>query len=311
MATAAFTTVESRVDQQLTNTIWADEIKDNINQLGGAHRQLLVNGGFEYWQRGAGSFTAPDAYGADRWQNNLNILDVITVTKETSIVDGASVAALKTIAGNLGASPYSIRQTIEDYAQLKGKTVSFSVRVQQNVASSVSLKLDDGVGSTTGSTVATTGSYVTLTVTHTLNASATRLFCDVVIVRNTTTYLDNAMLVVGPAPAPYRPLHPQEELARCQRYYEVHGGVNGVMTMAGYNAAGAASQAYIPYAVPKGGTPTVTKNGTWGVVNCGQPTIAGAYANGYSLQVAVTALGSYSVSCNSSDDNTTSEWNPP
>lgn len=310
MATAVFTTVEARVNQQLTNAIWKDELQDNINALAGSHRNLFVNGGFEPigWQRGVGPFTTNNAYTADRWQMVINT-GSMTVTQETSVVDSASAAALKVVATAAGDS---IQQRIEGVVELRGREISVSLRFQQSVSNANTLLvLRSNAGSfASAAAAATTGAYQTVTVTGTVPSGATSL--DVVMQMGAagTYYLDNAMLVIGPAPAPYRPLHPQEELARCQRYHEVMGGVNTSVGVLGYGAAGTNCGNYIPFKVQKGGTPTVTKNGTWAVLNCSQPAALNISPDGFSLVATVTALGAYSFNCNSSDDTITASWEP-
>lgn len=311
MATATFTTVVARaIGDPLTQPIWQDQIQDNVNQLAGSHRQLLVNGGFEpqCWQRGAGPFTANGAYTADRWLLTI-ASGTATVTQETSIVDTGSGASLKIVT--VGTVNQNISQKIEDLAQLRGRTISLSVRVRQSVASAVIARISAAGGSADAATSATTGAFVTLSVSMAVGAAdAGPLQIQFIFSAAGTFYLDNAMLVIGPAPAPYQPLHPQEDLARCERYYEVHGGITGAFIVIGYGAAGANNGNYISFHTKKGGLPTVTKNGTWSVTNCGQPATSFIDTNGYAISATVTALGSYNFSCNSSDDNTVSEYNP-
>jgi len=280
-----------------------NNIATDINELiGRSGQNLLTNGGFEVWQRGAGGFTT-SVYTADRW-----FASVIagTVTKETTTVDG-SVAALKVAA--TGAC--RVEQKLEDFTQLRGKTLSFSVRVRQGVANNVRIGLsEDGASYTYSATSATTGSFVTLTVTKAISAGAAAIWAAIEVAATDTAYADNAMLVIGPNPTDYVPLHPQEDLARCQRYYEVHGGVNPAMNILAYDAAGAVSGNMIMFHTQKAGTPTMTKNGTWAVTNCGQPGASVPNVNGYVLFATVTALGHYTFNANSTDDSITAEFNP-
>lgn len=306
MATAVFTEVVARVDQQLTNAIYEDQIRSNINQLAGAHRNLLTNGGFEVWQRGAGGFTADLAYTADRWQLDIEV-GTATVTQETSVVD-ASSSSLKLVTAG-GASSALIVQKIEDVKQLRGRTISFSARIQQSVASQAVLRITDSAGSTNGSAVATTGSFVTLTVSRAIGASeAGPLTVSIAVGAAGTYYYDNAMLVIGPAPAPYQPLHPQEDLARCQRYYELC-----TAELLAYMSAGAIAGYGVPFATTKYTTPTLTKNGTWAVTNCNQPSVtqrSGGEVRGFTAFATATALGQMSFNSNSTDDTISSECNP-
>lgn len=308
MATAVFTTVEARVDQQLTNAIWADEVKDNVNQLAGSHRNLLTNGGFELWQRGAGGFTATSAYTADRWQLS-GTSGTITVTQETSIVDSASAASLKAVTVGSPVS-WFVAQVVEGYQQLRGRTLSVSIRMRQSVASACSVGIYDGVGSTISSTSATTGSYVTYTVSRTIDAAATSVSVQVGFTSAATFYLDNAMLVIGPAPAPYQPLHPADELHRCQRYYEVIGGVSGALIMRGNGGAGIQEVSTVYYKATKAVVPTLTKGGTWAVTNCGQPTFNNPSVDSCNMAVTPTAGGLYDATPNSADDVLQIEANP-
>jgi hypothetical protein len=309
MATATFTTVVSRaIGDPLTQPIWTDQLQDNLNQLGGSHRNQLTNGGFDIWQRGAGPFTT-SVYTADRWLVFLGGGDTLTVTQETSVVDTPSPASLKAVY-TFGGGSTSISQRVEQHASLKGKTVSVSMRVQQGTASGVTLQLNDGVGTTSAATSTTTGSYVTLTATRTLSASATLLLVTVSLTASGTYYFDNAMLVIGPAPAPYQPLHPQEDLVRCQRYYEVLGVATSTIYCQGYQAAGQDAGFTLFWKVTKGGTPTITKNGTWLVTNCAQPVIGAPSVGSCYMVATVTALGNYAFSPNSTDDTVTAEYNP-
>lgn len=308
MADATFTTVVARVDQQLTNAIWEDQIRDNVNQLAGSHRNQFVNGGLEFWQRGAGPFTAVN-FTADQWRvEKSDGTATGTTTQETTTIDSYSVSSLKMVATVLTR----VVQKTEHYLALRGQDLSVSVRVRQGVASNVRAYVQDSSGYTYGSAVATTGSFVTLMATRTVGASVTEIRAGIEIAAADTVYLDNAMLVIGPDAAPYRPLHPQEDLARCQRYYEVMGGTNATFPRAGgYVGAGALLvTATLGYVVRKGGIPTVTKNGTWFVSNCGQPTVTYVNEQGFALGAVSSAAGMVDFSPNTSDDTVTIEWNP-
>lgn len=283
-------------------------LKDNINELiGRSARNLLVNGGFEVWQRGNGAFTA-DGYTADRWSLSEGGGSAGSVTRESSIVDSYGQYSLACVYTHNGTT--SIFQRIEHWREMKGRTVCISMRIRQSAASMVRLFASDGLTTPIGDTTTTTGSFVTHTMTFAVSASATLLDIGVQLIGSGTVYLDNAMVVIGPAPTEYVPLTPQEELARCQRYYEVHGGVSGAMTFGGYGAAASGAFQFVPFAVPKGGVPTMTKNGTWNTTNCGQPSASGPMVSGYTLQVTVTALGAFLTNCNGTDDTITAEWNP-
>lgn len=311
MATATFTTIADKATgDTFTEAMYDDYLKDNVNQLAGAHRNLLVNGGMEVWQRGAGGFTT-SVYTADRWLQTISA-GTSTVTQETSVVDTSSGNSLKIVTVG-GPSIVTISQKLEHLAQLRGRTLAVSARVQQSVASGATVSITASGGSATSSASATTGAFVTMTTSLAVGAAdAGPLNVTFNFTTAGTYYIDNVMLVVGPAPAPYQPLHPQEDLARCQRYYEIHGGQNNAFpSVSGYAAAGSENiRTNVAWQVTKGGNPTVTKNGTWGVTNCGQPAIQGAHPNGYTLQCVSSAAGQCLSTPNSTDDTITGEWNP-
>jgi len=310
MATAAYTTVVDRgVGDPLSEAIWDDQLKDNVNMLmGKASGNLLTNGGFEVWQRGTGSFTADQAYSADCWMLFKSGASTITVTQETSTIATNSRYSLKAVTTS---TTCGVQQKIENGYALRGKTVAASIRVQQSVASGLRLSLsDDGGGSGTASYSTTTGSFVTITVTMAVSATATyltfALYCDLA----GTYYFDNAMLVIGPNAAPYEPLHPADDLLRCQRYYEFIGGATNSIYLRAYQSASEYLITTLFYKVSKGGTPTVTKIGTWTVNNCAQPTVGNPSAVTCTIQSQVTALGMAYFTTSNATDGLTVEWNP-
>lgn len=307
MATAAYTTIVDRaVDDPITEAIWDDQIKDNGNMLQGkGSGNLLVNGGFEVWQRGTGSYTAHLAYTADRWYI-YELAGSITVDREGTTIDSVGRYAMKVVTtGSTGVGNQAMVQVIEDGYAIRGKTASLSVRVHQSVASGVEIRFD---GYTSTVTSATTGSWVTLTATGTIGASATAPVVWLYFTAAGTYYIDNAMFTTSPSPMPYESLGPAEELARCQRYYEFIGGASVSIYMSAYHTAGSGIGFTLPYKVSKGGTPTVTKIGTWTVTNCGQPSVNNPSSESCNLQATVTATGGANFYTSNATDGITVEW---
>jgi hypothetical protein len=120
------------------------------------------------------------------------------------------------------------------------------------------------------------------------------------------------MLVLGSVAADFAPLHPADDLARCQRYYEVHGGANAEfpIVLGAPSAVGVQLGSPVTFVAQKGGTPTVTKNGTWAVTGCNQPTVSGANTHGYTLKAEATATTQVQTNPNGTDDTITAEWAP-
>lgn len=305
---------DKTIGDVFTEAMWDSSIKDNINELiGRSGGSTLTNGGFEVWQRGPGAFASTSLYAADRWYHRRTgaVGGAQTVTQETGTTD-ASGNALKTVVSAVdGTNKPCVVQRLEHYLALRGREVTMSLRVNQSVANACKVFLLESLTTYTyGSTSASTGSYVTLSATATLGAGITGIEVGLEFTADGTFYVDNAMLVLGPVAAAYVPLHPQEELARCQRYYEVLGGLNPAVEALGYGGAGIPVGQYYPFKQTKPAVPTVTKNGTWGVTNCGQPTIQYVDNYGFHMYTAVTALGGFNFYCNSADDTVTIEYNP-
>jgi hypothetical protein len=282
----------------------------------------LVNGGFDIWQRGAGPFTADLAYTADRWQIDVAGTDTIQADREATTKKTNSQYSSKlafTLGNGAGASRYRQRLVIADgYHHLLGKTVSVRLPVHANAASAARAVIaTDGTSgtSTYSSYHAGNSAWSDLdAVNVTVPTDATYIDIGVALAANVTAYVDNAMLDVGVSARPFMALTPQEELAKCLRYYEEHGGESTAMYIKTHVlSSGDGGGQQIPYMATKAATPTVTKNGTWAVVSCNQPTVSGSYISkkGYFIYATSTA-GNVVIAfgCDGTDDTITIEANP-
>lgn len=277
-----------------------------------ARANLLVNGGFEIWQRGAGPFTAAAAYTADRWQISDTLgTSTISASKDTTNQDAGSAACLAATFTK-GDTNVSIQQKLEELAQVKTRTISLGVRVKASVANGARawISTDGGTTKTYSGYHSGGGTYETLKVENvTVPSGATAVLVGVELAASGTYYLDNAMLVVGPVPADYVPLHPAEEWERCQRYYYVFAPPPGDL-VAGYQAAGLSITLPFSFPVQMATTPTMTKSGTWAVNNSGQPVVDKPHLMGFRLYGVAAAAGAMSFGPDSADDTITAEANP-
>lgn len=102
-----------------------------------------------------------------------------------------------------------------------------------------------------------------------------------------------------------------EELAAAQRYYEVMGGdtTNNQIAFRIYTDAVAREYRFpLFYRVTKRGIPTVTKNGTWAVVNAAQPSVNNPGLNSCRFfWTSGGAAGLTTTHTNSTDDTVTVE----
>jgi hypothetical protein len=89
----------------------------------------------------------------------------------------------------------------------------------------------------------------------------------------------------------------------CQRYFwKISRGTNEAYGITGNTNAGNAIWSQFSLPVTMRATPTVTIYGTWSVVNTGQPTIRGASATNFLVQIIPTITGIATGYPDSSDD---------
>jgi len=103
----------------------ADSVQEQRDLIGAGRKNLLINGGFDVWQRGTSSITSNGYGSADRWKHY------------TAGVGGATFAQNSdgdmhiTITGS-GSGLARVGQLIEFPEKYHGKTVTFSAMVKSN-----------------------------------------------------------------------------------------------------------------------------------------------------------------------------------
>ena len=104
-----------------------DELNKDLPSSGTpySHRNKIINGGFDIWQRGV-SFTNPVDYTADRWITRPSAHVGGTVTVSRNITSIGSIYMKVLFAG--ATDPWYIRQFNERPQLLSGKTVTFSFK---------------------------------------------------------------------------------------------------------------------------------------------------------------------------------------
>jgi hypothetical protein len=116
---------DTLVGQSTTNALAATDtaLTTRVNAVGG-RKNLIINGGFDVWQRGT-SFTktsAGTAYHADRWSTYYNSN---TITKVQEILGSTKQNCLK-ISQSTTANPFEISLKLEDSSVYSGKTFTIS-----------------------------------------------------------------------------------------------------------------------------------------------------------------------------------------
>src|SRR5215471_9810105 len=254
---------------------------------------LLVNGGFEIWQRTTGTVNTLQGMAADLWRIAFIASgDSVVMQQETSVVDSGSASLKIGYSKSTGGS--TIQQKLEPglVKQLRGKTISLSMRMRNENANGIQAAIfNDVTGWTIAPFLSQTLTWLTSTVTLAVPANAASIEIGIHLQNNCTAYLDNAMLVVGSVPADYVPLHPADDLARCLRYYQLPIPSQAAVFQSSPSGAGLNNYHHVPFKAQMPLTPTVTKVGTWQPTNCGQPSIYSSDVWGTTLVSVNTAAG--------------------
>jgi hypothetical protein len=304
-------------DGTIATTDLANSAVTNV-KLGpdAARFNMLVNGGFEFWARGAGPFSA-NGYCSDRWIITKQGTDTLSVSLNNVIANldtksNRSAACNFTLGSGAGQTALSQPLKAQDGYVFSGSVIALSIRVKASVASAVRIAIWDQTAllNTFSGFHSGSGNYETLTVVYTVPATTAHIEPTVYFAASGTFYLDNAMLVIGSVPADYAVMAPADDVDRCFRYYEVLGAAAaGSLEVSGYGSA-SMSPAVTFRQHPKAATPTITKVGTWNVTNCSQPSVAGVDIDSFYLTTTVTALGPYFTWNGTAGNKITAEANP-
>jgi hypothetical protein len=207
----------------------------NGGPISGA-RNRIINGSLDFWQRGTSTTTTGYTYLADRWASNLSTGG--TVSQETSSLPTGSRYAWKYVASASNAF-MQMGQQIE-YANcldLQNTTVSISFMARAVTANAGSTALIvrtrtiagiDGVcifsAAAVDTSVTLTTSWVRYTVSRTFPATFGALSLEFVLgshVSGDGIMLSQVQLEPGTVATPFERRSYGQELALCQRYYEI------------------------------------------------------------------------------------------
>jgi len=208
---------------------------DGVIATNRRNKNLLINGGFDVWQRGT-SFTG-SGYGADRWRAYAGTSAAMAVTKaDASALDSYGLTLKKSAA----SSYHFVGQLIESIAFLKGKTVTLSLEiygvgtVTKASVGVVGVAEKDSSAALTAPTFLDESTFdltpndttrITKTVTLPDYGSDTYTLAvkinigDAVTSETGNIYIRKVQLEEGAVATPFEHRSYSEELALCQRYY--------------------------------------------------------------------------------------------
>lgn len=239
-----------------------------------SRKNILINGGFDVWQRGTSFTGTNNVYAADRWR----FFDCVTPARVT-----ISRVAAHAVSGAIG--PYSLRiavsggsalgvleQRLEDALLFSGKTITFTILGHSLTADQAGVQVlfvpDSDTPATSIMSSAQVISFTTVCAAHSVSFTLPTLdpadyvfgksYIALQLVFNLdeghSLELNASQLEFGDTATDFEYRHPAEELALCQRYYET-GTLRG--PFAQYDAT-AANGPYCQFLVEKGKTPNIT-----------------------------------------------------
>lgn len=147
-------------------------------------KNILRNGGFERWPQGPNA--APES---EYWE-----ADSATIAQEsTTVLSGDYSMKIIAMAGDRG-----VKYSVPNYTDYQGKTITVAARVKRSAAGDVYIKVDDGVGTTSGTAVTLSSSWQTMHCTRAVDASATELTIYFYASGGAATwFMDEACAVIG------------------------------------------------------------------------------------------------------------------
>ena len=187
-----------------------------MNNKPSGMKNLLINGGFDVWQRGT-NFTKLEGYGADRWIGaGVDIVKIPGNNKNWCSITGSSTAFAR------------ISQRIEDGWKLFGKvmTLSFELKVVSNTQDAyIYIITESGANITDTSIDFTTEGKKSVTLTMPTGVIGNYLEIRIHTngSENVSARMDIAdiQLEEGPVATPFEIRPYGLELSLCQRYYQL------------------------------------------------------------------------------------------
>ena len=258
---------------ELDIDIEAVEAKADVNAAAiaamtaiGAGRNLLINGDFSVWQRGTPISPTAGSYFSDRWFGS----GTVTASRETDVpVDSGASFSMK--ATRTGGTT-TVRHAVElgglglAGALYVGQEVTLSGWIKSAVPVSVQTWFADNV--TIGNAqedipltevVSGDGSWQAFSLTHTVTGVpvGTNSCYTFNFLGGTDSELNmaNMQFELGDTATDFEYVMPADQLARCQRYYEVSDGNVWHDTNA---VSGSAYGATLGYNVSKRANPTLS-----------------------------------------------------
>jgi len=230
-----------------------------------SNRNLIINGAMQVWQRGT-SFTVggSDTYTADRWISRDG-----DVSQSTDVPANQGFKYSLFYDNNGTRSSINLRQKIEDgKALLSNREVTLSFWVKASASTTIGVDWTD----TNNSSVSVTTSWQRYEVSYPATAiNSGNIFSGSAWVdfnfgdTYPDVYITGVQLEVGDTATPFEHRSYGQELALCQRYYQVlpvDSGSDFLLCSRFYDTSGTPYASYM-LPVDTRAIPTLAQSGVW------------------------------------------------
>jgi hypothetical protein len=290
----------------------ADTVAEQQALIGVGRRNLVMNGGFDVWQRGTTVTTASNSYQnftSDRWSAYF----AGTYSKQTTTLpNGDYVNYFRGVLGTTGDNRININHFIENgNSILSGKYITVSFWLKASVIDSqVNVKIQTTSGSTFSSYTVIANKYIETSLDWKKYEITLKCNNDIANIgarahglleidgvdgswaNGTTFEIAQVQMELGKVATPFEHRSYGEELALCQRYFEKLA-TNGENDANRYNGIAWATNnlnVFIPFLVAKRSAPTVsiTNNGevfTGGWQSADGSTVIGTGLRGCTISI--------------------------
>jgi hypothetical protein len=290
-------------------------------------RNFIHNSLFSVAQRGAGPITiggyTMDRWTHAINTDTVSVTNTpLTDADRTAIGDEAARLCWQNVfTGNAAAGAYNVvQQRIEDVYRLAGKTVTISFWAKAasgapKVGVSIDLAMGTGgspsadvygngvaitIGTTwtrystsltfatmTGKTIGTNGNNAAILGLWFSCGTTNAVRAGSIGVQSGTIQLWGIQLEIGSVTTPLEKPDPQQDLAKCQRFYQI-----GYYSMSAYGAPGWGYGTQVPFAVSMRATPTMFM-GTPAYTNASTAAISASSSGFYNPSFQSTATGNW------------------
>jgi|11_taG_2_1085331.scaffolds.fasta_scaffold05581_2 hypothetical protein len=270
-------------------------------------KNIFINGDFSVNQRGltTSAVTATNnTYNIDRLANYIVGVGAQVALGSEELIGGTYETPVKYTVSSAASGRLGGLQKVEKW--YKGQTVIMSAWVKSNNANA-RLRIYDGSNEFYSSTHTGGGAWEKLTATGTLATNAGQLYCylfivdgsggSVTLTTNDYIHIAKYQLELGSTATDFEHRSYGEELALCQRYFQLFR--EGAGYFAGNGVGGNRIDCGLPLAVPLRVSPSFTSNGYLthrsGNANSSANQITAGEYNAYSNMLKIRC-GGHSVS---------------